>query len=142
MNNVDIHVQHSGFVPRIRVSEGARGSLFAIEDKQLPFSFKRIYALCGVADDTLTRGNHAHKTNDQVMFVIQGALTLHLDDGTSTQSLRITNDDPGVRLGVKLWHSMNEFTQDCVAIIVASHAYDDSDYIRDYSEFKKYVSTI
>lgn len=141
MNELAITVRHSGTLSR-RVAADARGVLTAIEGKDVPFPIQRAYTVSGVPDASLTRGLHAHKKTDQALFVIQGALTLVLDDGTTTQELRLTSEDPGIRLGPLLWHSMKEFSEDCVALVLASLPYDESDYLRDYEEFKRYVSTI
>jgi hypothetical protein len=34
---------------------------------------------------------------------------------------------------------MKDFSSDCVLVVLASENYDESDYIRDYQEFKKEV---
>src|SRR3989344_5750506 len=75
-------------------------------------------------------------------LIIVGELILHLDDGSSQQTLRLSGKTDGVRLGPMLWHSMSDFTPDCVALLVASLPYDESDYIRDYEEFKKYTRAL
>ena len=135
MADIDIHVKKSGIVPRTLVAEGSRGGLFASEEKQLPFRVRRVYAISGVGEG-ISRGGHAHKQNDQAMFVLRGALTLHLDDGEDTQSVRLSNTDEGVRLAPMLWHSMDDFTEDCVVLVLASLPFDESDYIHDYNTFK------
>jgi hypothetical protein len=142
MNNIELQVKHSGTVDRTRVAEGGRGTLLAIEEKQLPFVIRRVYTISGVSDAGALRGEHAHKKTDQALFVVQGALTLHLDDGTTAQAIRLTSEDSGIRLGPLLWHSMSDLTTDCVALIAASLPYDGSDYIREYDAFKTYVGTI
>jgi len=124
------------------VPQGARGTLWAIEDAKAPFPIRRVYAVHSVADTNITRGGHAHKETDQVFFVTAGALTLNLDDGTNTATLRLSAGEPGVRLPPRLWHTMEAFTPDAVALVLASHPYDESDYLRNYDDFKAYVGTI
>ena len=138
----EIRVKNSGFVPRSSIEEGGRGSLLVVEGGQMPFTMARVYAVHGVREPGAARGAHAHKKTDQAIFIIAGELTLHLDDGSSQQSLRLREKEDGVRLGPMLWHSMSDFTPDCVALLVASLPYDESDYIRDYEEFKKYARTL
>lgn len=137
----EIRVKNSGLVPRSTVDEGGRGSLLVVEGGRMPFAMARVYAIHSVSSPGAARGAHAHKKTDQVIFIIVGGLTLHLDDGSLQQSLRLTSEDEGIRLGPMLWHSMSNFTADCVALLVASLPYDESDYIRDYEEFKKYART-
>jgi hypothetical protein len=40
-------------------------------------------------------------------------------------------------LGIKsmVWREMSDFSADCILAVFASEFYDESDYIRDYSEF-------
>lgn len=139
---MEIQVQHSGIVPRQWFDEGERGSLLVVEGRKMSFAIQRVYIMSGIEGKGVVRGNHAHKKTDQAIFCVRGSFTLHLDDGKTTQSIKMTNLTDGVRLGPTLWHFMNDFTPDCVALVVASAPYDESDYIRDYEEFKKYASSI
>ena len=138
----EIRVKNSGLVPRSSIEEGGRGSLLVVEGGQMPFAMARVYAIHGVSELGAVRGMHAHKKTDQAIFIIVGELILHLDDGSSQQTLRLSGKTDGVRLGPMLWHSMSDFTPDCVALLVASLPYDESDYIRDYEEFKKYAGAV
>ena len=56
MNNIELQVKHSGTVDRTRVAEGGRGTLLAIEEKQLPFVIRRVYTISGVSDAGALRG--------------------------------------------------------------------------------------
>ena len=38
------------------------------------------------------------------------------------------------------WHEMYEFSDDCVLMVLANDIYKESDYIRNYYEFKKRVN--
>jgi uncharacterized cupin superfamily protein len=140
MNNIHLKVQHTGLVNRKLVCEKNRGSLFSIEEGLLPFSLARVYVIYDIPDSSISRGGHAHKKTDQVIFVIKGSCLLNLDDGMSAQKIKLTSEDSGVRLGPKLWHSMTEFSSDCILLVAASKKYDDSDYIRDYEKFKQHTT--
>lgn len=140
MSELVIHVRNSGIVPRMRTEEDARGSLLAVEEGGVPFVMRRAYTISDVAQTDIRRGEHAHKKTDQVIFIVKGGLTLHLDDGTVQQELRLSENSLGIRLGPLLWHSMSDFTPDCVVLVVASDHYDESDYIRDYDDFRTYIS--
>ena len=39
-----------------------------------------------------------------------------------------------------MWREMFDFSEDAVLMVLASEIYDESDYIRDYDEFLKFVS--
>lgn len=34
-----------------------------------------------------------------------------------------------------MWREMYDFSEDCVLMVLADQLYDESDYIRDYSQF-------
>ena len=142
MNGNNFTVRRSGVVERQLIQEGERGSTFIVENNALPFTLARFYVIYDVADYHLKRGGHAHKKNDQVLFVLKGSCNLTLDDGEEQQTVALTASDPGVRLGVGLWHTMTSFSPDCVIAVAASENYDPEDYISDYSEFLEYVRTI
>ncbi|MEK9177347.1 MAG: FdtA/QdtA family cupin domain-containing protein [Patescibacteria group bacterium] len=134
-------VARSGRIQIQEIPDAARGSITVFE-RGLPFSVKRVYAIHGVTDLRAVRGGHAHKKNDQALFMLKGALTLNLDDGVIQESVRVAAGEAGVLLRPMLWHSMSDFTEDAIALVLASEPYDESDYIRDYEEFKKHESPV
>ncbi|EKY3230104.1 WxcM-like domain-containing protein, partial [Cronobacter sakazakii] len=46
----------------------------------------------------------------------------------------------GLYIDSFMWREMSDFSPDCVLLILADSHYDESDYIRDYSLFKKMVT--
>lgn len=38
-----------------------------------------------------------------------------------------------------MWREMYDFSSDAVLMVLASEYYDESDYIRNYDEFLKYI---
>ena len=112
-----------------------RGSLIAVEArKDVPFNIARVYYIFGTKAG-VERGFHAHKTLLQVAVAVRGTCTMMLDDGT--EKVEIALDDPAhsVRIDPMIWHEMKNFSEDCVLLIFADQAYDESDYIRNYEAF-------
>ncbi len=138
----DIFVRSSGRVPFQSVNQDIRGTTRIIEQPVLPFPVRRVYVIQDVRDPTLVRGNHAHRLNDQVIFIVRGSMTLTLDDGERSQELALSAGEDGIRLMPYLWHSMKNFTPDCIAVVLASHPYDPKDYISDYDVFKNHVRSL
>lgn len=139
MDEFVLRVARSGLIARNVVAQGDRGVLGVVEGRTVPFAIQRVYTISGIREPDASRGHHAHRKTDQVLFVIQGSLTLTLDDGANSQEITITDEHAGIRLGPMLWHSMSKFSADCVVMVVASLPYDESDYIRDYDEFKRAI---
>jgi dTDP-4-dehydrorhamnose 3,5-epimerase-like enzyme len=112
-----------------------RGSLIALEeDREAPFSFARVYYLFGTVEG-VTRGLHAHRRLNQFAVAVSGSCQMLLDDGYSRATIALSDPAVGLILPPMVWHEMSEFTADCVLMVVADAAYDESDYIRCYDDF-------
>jgi hypothetical protein len=119
----------------IRRASDIRGSLAACEfETDLPFIPRRFFAVFGVPS-TRVRGEHAHRTCHQALLCLDGSVTVVLDDGARRQ--QIVLDDPGTGLYIPpmIWATQYRFTADAVLGVLASHPYDEADYIRDYAAF-------
>ena len=133
---LNLRVRNSGLLPLKFFKDLPDGNLFIAEaGRQVPFDIKRVYFINTLANPKAVRGKHAHRQLQQAIFCINGAFTLHLDDGHAKQ--RIVMNDParGVLLGTMLWHTMSSFSYDCVILVLASDHFDEADYMRDYAEF-------
>jgi hypothetical protein len=123
-----------------RIVDERDGVLCILEtQKHVPFDIKRVYYINHLEHCVSERGKHAHRELCQVIFCISGSFTLTLDDGTNKQNILMWRDNLGVILGPKLWHTMSNFSNGCVLLVVASDTYKESDYIRNYDEFIKYI---
>ncbi|MDV5860884.1 FdtA/QdtA family cupin domain-containing protein [Pseudomonas mendocina] len=112
-----------------------RGSLVAIEaNRHIPFEVKRVYYIFGTQSG-VSRGFHAHKNLQQLAVCVTGKCRMLLDDGIKKESVWLDSPTKGLLIGNNLWREMHEFSDDCVLLVLASEYYDESDYIRDYSDF-------
>lgn len=112
-----------------------RGSLVAIEaNKHIPFEVKRVYYIFGTQPG-VSRGFHAHKNLQQLAVCVTGKCHMLLDDGINKESVWLDSPTKGLLIGNNVWREMHEFSDDCVLLVLASEHFDESDYIRDYSEF-------
>ena len=115
--------------------EGEAGFLGVVElGDPVPFTVKRIYWLFGTPQSA-TRGLHAHKTLEQVIVPIQGSVRVVLDDARTTSTHNLSLGSPPLHIGPGTWRVLDEFSQDCVLLVLASDLYDASDYIHDHTEF-------
>lgn len=117
----------------------SRGDLVSFEEnKNVPFSIERVYCIINTALGE-SRGFHAHKELKQVLICLKGSCDLLLDNGKLRESVKLDSFQSGVFIDSFLWREMHNFSSDCVLLVLASHKYDESDYIRDYSEFLKVI---
>ena len=112
-----------------------RGALVSLEDqKNVPFEIRRVYYLFHTKDG-VRRGFHAHHKLQQLAIVVRGSCRFHLDDGREKIEMLLDNPAQGLLLPPMLWHEMYDFSADCVLMVLADAHYDESDYVRSYSEF-------
>ncbi|MEL4250820.1 FdtA/QdtA family cupin domain-containing protein [Shewanella xiamenensis] len=112
-----------------------RGSLIALEEgNNIPFLIKRVYYLFNTKE-SVRRGFHAHKTLKQVAIAVRGSCRFLLDDGNERVEVTLDNPAQGLLIESFMWREMYDFSEDCVLMVLADQLYDESDYIRDYSQF-------
>lgn len=114
-----------------------RGSLVAIEgNRNIPFEIKRVYYIYGTLPG-VERGHHAHRNLKQVILCLSGQCTFVLDDGKTREEVLLNSKTKALFVEEFIWREMKNFSQDAVLVVLASEEYDESDYIRDYEEFKR-----
>lgn len=119
-------------LPRIH---DPRGDLTFIEgERHVPFQIARVYYLYNVPVDS-ERGGHAHKELQQILFALSGSFRVTVDDGTKRQEFLLRDPRNGLLISRMIWREMDSFSQGAVCMVLASHRYDESDYIRDFSAF-------
>ena len=116
-----------------------RGDLVALEQlRNIPFEIKRVYYIYRTAEGVV-RGKHAHKSLQQVLLCVHGSCRLKLDNGYEQETILLDQPNEGIYIANDMWREMYDFSPDAVLIVIASELYDESDYIRDYDAFLKYV---
>ena len=114
-----------------------RGGLVVAEIyKNIPFALKRLYYIFD-AKPEVPRGFHAHKELHQIAFCIKGKCKMLMDNGFVKEEVWLDQSNKGLRIPPMIWHEMHDFSEDCVLLVLASEHYDESDYIRDYTDFIK-----
>ena len=118
-----------------------RGQLVALEEfKDIPFEIKRVYYMYDTVSGVV-RGHHAHKSLQQILICIHGSCKILLDNGKEKKVVPLEKPYEGLYVSNVMWREMYDFSDDAVLMVLASELYDEGDYIRDYDEFLKYVST-
>ena len=117
-----------------------RGQLVALEEhKDIPFEIKRVYYMYDT-DKGVTRGQHAHKSLEQILICIHGSCKLMLDNGKEKKIVSLEKPYEGLYISNNIWREMYDFSSDAVLMVLASDVYKEEDYIRNYDEFLKFVN--
>ena len=115
-----------------------KGNLTVVENgKTLPFDVKRVYYLYDVPGGE-SRGAHAHKELSQLIVAASGSFNVVLDDGKCKRTFFLNRPNQGLYVKPGMWRDLCDFSSGAVCMVLASHPYDESDYIRDYNEFTKF----
>jgi len=118
----------------------SRGNLTVAEScNDVPFSIKRAYWVYDVPGGE-SRGGHAHKLCQELLVAVSGSFTVTLDDGLRTEHYHLNHPWEGLVIETGLWRTLDDFSSGAVCLVLASESFDEADYIRDYDDFKHYVS--
>jgi dTDP-4-dehydrorhamnose 3,5-epimerase-like enzyme len=123
-------------LPKIFMPEG---SITPLEGggEEVPFEIERVYYLYDVVGGAI-RGGHAHKELEQFIVAVMGGFTVHLWDGERTREVALNRAYQGLYVPPPIWVDLVNFSSGAVSVVLASHHYEEADYIRDRDEFAAY----
>lgn len=115
-----------------------KGNISVVENnKDIPFEVKRVYYLYDVPGGE-SRGAHAHKELSQLIIAASGSFTVTLDDGNVKRTFHLNRPYQGLYVKPGIWRDLDDFSSGSVCLVLASHPYDEKDYIRNYEDFLEY----
>ena len=116
---------------------GSFGNLsFAQFNDHIPFVPKRYFIIYDVPAGVV-RGAHAHRDIDQFFVCVRGSCVVTIDDGNDRDSLLLDMPTQALHVPPLIWSTLQEFSPDAMLLVLASAAYNEAEYIRDYYEFLK-----
>ncbi|WCM42479.1 FdtA/QdtA family cupin domain-containing protein [Flavobacterium sp. CBA20B-1] len=116
-----------------------RGNLSVIEGNTIPFAINRVYFLYDVPSGA-ERGGHAHKNQQEFIIAVAGSFQVVLNNGWEEKVYHLFKPNEGLYVPVNTWRELRNFSAGAVCLVVSSDAFDENDYIRDFNEFKSYLS--
>lgn len=112
-----------------------RGNLsFVEESSHIPFEIARTYWIYDVPGGEI-RGAHAFREQKEIIIALSGSFDVILNDGRSEQIYSLNRSYKALYVPEMLWRSMENFSTNSVALVLASTTFDNADYIRDFDEF-------
>lgn len=103
----------------------------------IPFEIRRVYYLYDVPNRA-DRGGHAHKDLYQLVVAISGSFDIELSDGFDRLKLTMNQPDQGLIIVPGIWRDLNNFSGGGICLVLASHQYEEADYIREYQQYLNY----
>ena len=102
---------------------------------EIPFEINRVFYLYDIPGGE-SRGAHAHIDCHQFLVAVSGSFEVLLDDGLKQRTVFLNRPNQGLHIPPNIWASEINFSSGAICLVMASHRYNESDYIRDYNEFK------
>lgn len=118
--------------------ESRSGNLTSIQNSiEIPFDIKRIFYLYDIPGGK-DRGAHSHIECHQFLIAGSGSFDVFLDDGESKRIATLNQPYKGLHIPPGIWATETNFSSGSVCLVLASHNYDEKDYISEYGEYLKY----
>jgi hypothetical protein len=113
-----------------RVHADARGELVAFEEfENVPFSPRRVFVV-KVDGPGPDRGGHANSC-DELISVLNGAVTVEVDNGGERGAARLTGHDEALWIRAGILIRLCDFAPGTILLVCASERYEDT---RHYDE--------
>ena len=111
------------------------GSITAINNLvQIPFDVNRVFYLYDIPGGE-SRGAHAHKECHQFLIAATGSFEVELFDGKVRRTVALNRPNIGLHIPPGIWASEVNFSSSSICLVLASHTYDEGDYLRNEKEF-------
>ena len=113
------------------------GNITVVENgENIPFDVKRIYYLYDVPSGE-ARGGHAHYELEQFIIAASGSFDVIINDGKNKKIVTLNRPNLALHIVPSLRRELDNFSSGSICMVLASHKYDECDYIRDYDLFLK-----
>jgi len=114
-----------------------RGNLSFIEsENHIPFKIERCHWIYDVPGGE-TRGGHAYKETEEFIVALSGSFDVIVNDGKEEKVYHLNRSYYGLYVPAMNWRQMENFSTNSLALVLSSTKYDESDYIRELSNFKE-----
>jgi hypothetical protein len=111
------------------------GNITVVEnEKNIPFNVQRVYYLYDVPGGE-SRGGHAHYELEQYIVAAGGSFDVVLDDGVNRRRISLNRPNLALHIVPGLWRELDNFSSGSISMVLASHVYEEEDYIRDYKKY-------
>ena len=118
------------------------GSITAINNLlEIPFEINRVFYLYDIPGGE-SRGAHAHKECHQFLIAATGSFEVELFDGKVRRTVTLNRPNIGLHIPPGIWASEVNFSSSSICLVLASHHYEEGDYIRDDNDFLNYRKNV
>lgn len=109
-------------------------------NKDIPFEIERVFYLYDIPGGE-DRGAHAHKECHQLLIAASGSFEVELSDGINKRTVLLNRPYFGLHVPPGIWAAERGFSSGAICLVLASHKYEEADYIRDYEDYILFRNT-
>lgn len=122
------------YLIKLEERKDSRGKLHFLELTEVPFEIKRLFTI-SVNNESHQRGGHAHKECWQFLLSLDSKVLVKIDNAEESSAMELM---PGYGLVVPPlnWITIIFTVSNSSLLVLASHRFDENDYIRNRSEFE------
>lgn len=110
----------------LKTFESSSGNLTVFEGI-IPGVIQRVFYIYEAGQST--RAGHRHHQAWNALICLGGSCRVYTNNGTKEEIIRLTNPRQCLVLQPEDWHSMDEFSEDAILLVVSNELYDKNDYI-------------
>jgi len=113
-----------------------RGNLtFAESERHVPFAIRRSYWIYDVPGGEYRPG-HAYRELHEFIIALSGSFDLVVSDGDRSERFQLNRSYNGIYVPPMIWRKLDNFSTNSFCLVLASDAYDESGYLRNFEEFR------
>jgi hypothetical protein len=106
--------------------------------KDLPFNPIRVFYIYDIPAGE-ARGAHAHIECHQFIIAASGSFEVFLDDGENKKTMTLNRPFYGLHVPPGIWANELNFSSGAICLVLASHNFNEEDYIREYADYQRYI---
>lgn len=113
-------------VLQLQTFSSDKGNLTVFENI-IPGEIKRVFYIYGAGD--ATRAGHRHVRTWCALICIAGSCRVYSNNGLEEETFILDKPDQCLILEPQDWHTMDQFSDDAILLVLANELYDKEDYI-------------
>lgn len=125
-------------LPRNRHSNGSLTVVENTPDSLLPIA--RTFYLYDVPGDS-ERGGHSHFDAREYIIAASGCFDVTVRDGIKSRTFTLRRPYQALYIPAGIWRTLDNFSSGSVTLVLTTHLYSESDYVRDFDEFNDRTSS-
>lgn len=101
--------------------------ILTVFEKIIPGIIQRVFYIYQAGQDV--RAGHRHRQAWNALICLNGSCRVYNNNGREEETFYLTNPRQCLVLEPEDWHTMDEFTDDAILLVVSNELYDQDDYI-------------